>query len=323
MSDFAEFLSFNASVKSVATADDSPGEFEAILSTPGVDRENESLKAGALTLPASMPVYVDHDWRDGSLPVAKCVPRYEGEEIHVQGTFARHDRAQDVRNLVNDGIIDSMSVGFMNGQRARDQKSGVTFVTGGEVFEGSFTGIPINTGAKVLASKAFERGKAGARNNATDSSRLQQIHDLATENGALCSGAKSLKSVEGSWEQRSDELYEQLSATYPDSDWVERIATFDDYIVYEVHGGASDDKQFRCSYTFDGNDVTFGAPEEVEAVQDLTITPVGANTPPAGQNSPPTQATGKAAAPAAADPAADEVEQAKARIRLRTVAATH
>jgi hypothetical protein len=333
MSDFAEFLSFRADIKSVGD-DDGPGEFEAILSTPQVDRENESVKAGALTLPDSLPIYVDHDWRTGALPVAKAVPSYVNGEIHVKGVYARHARAQDVRQLVTDRIIDSMSVGFLNGKRSRDQKSGVTAVTAGDAFEGSFTGIPINTGARVLASKAVESMKAGARNSSTDSSRLQQIHDLSVENGAACGSTKSIddsavKAIVGSVEAQQDRVRDALEDAYGEwSAWLRGVLP--DTVVFDKGGDT-----FQQSYTDDGAVVTLeGDPTEVdihEVVAPDADADREANEPDPGvsllavtpKNPLTTKATGDAAAQAAADPAADEVAQAKARIRLRTVAATH
>lgn len=292
---------------------DPNGEFEAILSTPGVDREGETVAAGALNpLPKSIPVHFAHDFIAGAAPIGVAEPYYDGDTLKVRGRFAPTERAQEMRALVNGGFVTAMSAGFIATKR-----KGKSIIQG-DLIEGSLTATPVNTQALILASKSLERptvmealvAKAGARNNRTDASRLQQIHDYAVENGAACTpSSKSLKAVDGSWEQRQEELYETLRAAHPDADYVEILATFDNNIVYEIHGGVYDDAQFRRSYTFDGNEVVLAAPEEVEAVENLVITPAGAE-PPAGKSvSDPSAAAASAAA-------ADDLERERQRVRV-------
>lgn len=264
-----------ASVKAVED-EEGPGGFDAILSTKALDRDGEVVDPHAFDpLPASIPIYFEHNWKSGARPIGRGVPTLVGDEIHLKAKYASTPEAQEIRTLVNEGIVDSMSVGFLNGKR--ESKSGVRTVVSGEMFEGSMSAIPINTGAKVLASKSMP-----------DTDR---------------------KAVEGSYEQRSQQLYEALRAAYVDSDWVETLATFDDSVVYEVHGGSSADKQYRRPYTFDGNDVTLGDPEEVEAVETLEITP----------KSLPTE-TADAAATAAASAVDPMQAKAIAAARLRQLA---
>ncbi len=281
--------SLYASVK--ALDDEGPGSFEAVLSTKSLDRDGEVVDPDAFDpLPASIPVYFEHDWKSGAAPVGRGTPFRDGDEIKIKAVYASTPEGQKMRTLVSERIVDSMSVGFLNGKR--EVKSGVKTVVSGEMFEGSLTAIPVNTGARVLVSKALADEKAGARNSSADQAHIQAAHDHMAALGADCVAAKHIdgKAVEGSLEQRQEELYEVLAAAYPDSDWVERIATFDDHVVYEIHGGTDDDKQFSRPYTFDGNDVTLGDPEPVEAVEALTVTPLSSNA---------ADAAAKAAAPAA------------------------
>lgn len=279
---------------------DPNGEFEAILSTPSLDRDGETVAAGAFNpLPASIPVHYAHDFVTGQPPIGSAEPYYDGDVLKVKGRFAPTERAQEFRELVAGGFIKSMSAGFLTTKRRGKS------ILQGDLFEGSLTAVPVNPTAMVLASKAL---KAGARNNATDTTRLQQIHDLSVENGAACSGMKSLKAVAGSLEQRSQELYEVLAADYPDADWVETIATFDDRVIYEVHGGSSDDTQFERPYTFDGNDITLGDAQVVEATEDLTVTPKSLTD----HTEPPAAAAAETAA-AAED---EEVELQRQRVRV-------
>lgn len=142
-----------ATVAPVASTDPN-GEFLAIASTEGVDRDGEVIQFGAFNpLPPSIPVFANHD---PAFPVGRAVPFYDGRLLKVRGAYASTPRAQELRTLVAEGVVDSMSVGFVNSKRStvRGQKT----VTKGELIEVSFTAIPVNAEARVLAAKA-----AGAR----------------------------------------------------------------------------------------------------------------------------------------------------------------
>jgi HK97 family phage prohead protease len=169
-----------AEVKSIDNADP-VGSFEAILSAPTLDRDGEIIDAKAFDpLPASVPVHAFHDFHD---PIGRGVPTYEGDVLILRGRFASTPRAQEIRSLVAEGIIQNMSVGFMAADR--EQKDGVPHVTSGEILEGSFVSIPSNRESAVLMAKEFA-AKAGARNSKTDAAAIQAAHDLLTELGALC-----------------------------------------------------------------------------------------------------------------------------------------
>lgn len=170
-----------ASVKS-AESENPSGEFEIVMSTDAVDRDGESIIKGAFDpLPESIPVHAFHDFND---PVGRAVPSYDEQGRLVgRGYFASTPRAQEIRQLVADGVIGHTSVGFM----AADRKSrdGVPEIASAELLEVSFVSVPSNRDAAVLAVKDYD-SKAGARNSTKDSERLQAIHDLAVENGAKC-----------------------------------------------------------------------------------------------------------------------------------------
>lgn len=173
-----------AEVKAAADDDSPTGRFEAILSAPTLDRDGEVIDTAAFApLPGSIPVHAFHDFTD---PIGRGVPTYEDGVLMLRGVFASTPRAQEIRTLVTEGVIASMSVGFMAAQREKGE-DGLDHVTKGEILEGSFVSIPSNREAAVLAAKAYEE-KVGARNSLDDSSRLQQIHDLSVANGAECKG---------------------------------------------------------------------------------------------------------------------------------------
>lgn len=131
---------------------DSPnGEFEAVLSAATLDRDGEVIQTGAFDpLPASVPVHAYHDFRD---PIGRGVPYYEDDVLKLRGVFASTPRAQEIRSLVSEGIIGSMSVGFMGAQR--EERDGVPHVTKGELLEGSFVSIPSNREAAVTMAKTY------------------------------------------------------------------------------------------------------------------------------------------------------------------------
>ena len=169
-----------------AETDDPNGAFEAVLSAPTLDRDGEIIDAKAFEpLPASIPVHAFHDFND---PIGRGVPVYEDDTLYLRGVFASTPRAQEIRTLVSEGVIASMSVGFMGASRS--EKDGVPHITQGELLEGSFVSVPSNREAAVLVAKGME-GKVGARNSQKDAERLQAAHDTLVELGAACKAAES------------------------------------------------------------------------------------------------------------------------------------
>lgn len=174
-----------------AQSDNPNGEFEIVMSTDSIDRDGESIVKGAFEpLPASIPVHAFHDFND---PVGRAVPAYDDEGRLVgRGTFASTARAQEIRQLVADGVIGHTSVGFMSAER-KSADDGPPLVTKAELLEVSFVSVPSNRDAAVLMVKDY---KAGSRNSTKDAERLQSIHDLAVQNGAVCESKSHTTSTE-------------------------------------------------------------------------------------------------------------------------------
>jgi HK97 family phage prohead protease len=150
------------------------GEFEAILSAPTLDRDGEVVAPKAFDpLPESIVIHVDHAF-GVKTAVARAVPRYEGDLLLARGFFGSDPDSQAVRQKVKDGIITTMSVGFMNAKR--EDVDGVPHVIKGELLEASFVSVPSNREALVLAAKAANFGD----------DETQKMHDLAVANGAAC-----------------------------------------------------------------------------------------------------------------------------------------
>jgi hypothetical protein len=208
-------------VKNVDTSDDDPnGSFEVILSAPTEDRDNETIDAKAFNpLPDHITFDTDHGMSTATT-VGSGTPYYEGDLLKVKGTYSSIPRAQEVRTLVKEGHIRTVSVAFMN---AKSQvKDGKKHLVKAELLNGSFVPIPSNRDSLVVAGKSV-RAKAGARNSVADSDRLQQIHDLAVDNGATCDGVKhahgvDVKSIVGSVEALQDRVRDALEDAYG-NDW--------------------------------------------------------------------------------------------------------
>lgn len=249
-------------VKSLES-DNPNGEFLVKLSTPSLDRDGEVVAPGCFDpLPDHITFDVDHGLKTSAV-VGSGVPYYEGNDLMVKGTFSSIARAQEIRTLVNERHIRSTSVAMRAPKK--ETKDGVTTIFKAELLNGSFVAVPANRDALVVLSKV------GARNSSSDQGAIQAIHDYSGALGANCDGkaAKRLQTkgvtFPGSFEERQEELSEAIEALYADADWVNILATYDDRVVYEVMGGASDDMQFQTPYTWDGDEVTLGTPAPVEA----------------------------------------------------------
>lgn len=174
-----------AEVKAVKEPTNPNGEWEAILSAPTLDRDGEVIAKGAFDpLPDSIPIHAFHAFDD---PIGRGEPFYEDDVLKARGGFASTLRAQEIKTLVQEGVIANMSVGFMAAER--EERDGTPTVTKAELLEASFVSVPSNREAAVLMAKGYLE-KVGARNNATDSERLQAIHDLSVANGAECKSAE-------------------------------------------------------------------------------------------------------------------------------------
>jgi HK97 family phage prohead protease len=248
-----------ARVKATGDGESGNGTFSAILSTSNLDRDGEEIKSGAFTargeLPARIPIDIDHGMSVAST-IGSAVPSYNANgELQVDGEYAGTALGQEVRQLVNEGHISTMSVAYMAPEYDKEQKN---LVVSAELLNGSFVAIPSNREATVLSSKALASmvEKIGARNNASDKERIQAIHDHAIALGAKAAPAddelgdseddaepagddaaetaesakratlahrkavraSAAKAVAGSYEQRQQAICDALDAIYV-TDW--------------------------------------------------------------------------------------------------------
>jgi len=186
-----------ATIKSTSPTKDGPGSFEAVLSMPTIDRDNEVIDARAFEpLPDHITIDIDH-----AMTVEKTVgsgrPYYDGDTLKFEGTYASTPLAQMVRTLVDEGHIRTMSVAFMPGGIWQvDDADGKNHLRKGELLNAGIVGIPSNRDALITASKSLVTEvidatmgadtKSGARNSTHDLSLLQAAHDALTALGAAC-----------------------------------------------------------------------------------------------------------------------------------------
>jgi len=262
----------------ITSVDKDTGSFSAVLSTPDKDREGEVLNQNEWkSFPPRIPINTDHDM-SVSGTVASAVPTLQPDgKVTIEGTFASTQKGQDVRTLVNEGHITTMSVEFMRSRIPSTEKGGAPTVSR-ELVGGAFTPYPINPNARILTSKA------GARNNKSDASNIQSIHDASASLGADCAGAgeKAMKAFDqavrkalsGSVEDLKNRLSDELCEFYgggPDL-YVWICATFLDSmaagtVVYEYNGDT-----YSQTFTDDGTTATVdGAPQDVSLITSVVL----------------------------------------------------
>jgi hypothetical protein len=139
-------------------SDNPNGEFQLILSKDNTDRDGDNLWADQWMHPLPPKIHMDsdHAWaRHESVPmtVGSGAPSIDSDgNMIVKGVYAGTPHAQMTRQLVNEGHIWQASVSYMD----HELPDG-SIVR--ELLNGTFTGVPANPEAVVLASKGMEMSK--------------------------------------------------------------------------------------------------------------------------------------------------------------------
>ncbi|MGW5519270.1 hypothetical protein [Nocardia africana] len=188
------------------------GGFTAVLSTPALDRDGDRLHRDEWVepLPDKITLDVDHMMTaEGTIGSAR--PYFDDDgRLMIDARFASTDRAQQVRTLIKEGHLDSVSVAFLSAKSEKDGRPRRELLNAGVV------GIPSNREARILSAKALDalenysgddgkkpldpianikagldhitatHAKAGARNSQADSKMIQAIHDASSLLGADC-----------------------------------------------------------------------------------------------------------------------------------------
>jgi HK97 family phage prohead protease len=146
-----ETKGFTVDVK-VGTGDLRANEFLSVMSAPTLDRDGEIVDMGAFAPMADkITVDIDHDMLVRSV-VGSGQPFYDGDLLKIRGSFASTALAQDVRTLVKEGHVNTMSVTFRGAQREVGE-DGVTHITKAELLNVAFVVIPSNREAVVIGAK--------------------------------------------------------------------------------------------------------------------------------------------------------------------------
>ena len=179
------------------------GGFTAIASNGDLDRDNERIMPGCFApLPKSIPVHVDHTMRAASV-VARARPYYVLDDLMIEATFSSTPDAQEVRQKVADGTLDSLSIMF-TGNRWEDI-AGVRTCVSGELLAADIVSVPSNRGARILSSRSYSRSHgAQARDVAFDAMLLlarveiadaERVLDQHTTRSARASVRRFLRSL--------------------------------------------------------------------------------------------------------------------------------
>lgn len=162
----AKTKSVEAEIQSV-DSEHPNGEFMLILSKDNLDRDAENLWADEWMhpLPAKIHMDTDHAFSKGmSVPMTagSGIPEIsENGDLLVKGTYAGTPHGQLTRQLVNEGHIWQGSVSYQT--HAMDDGRFVR-----ELLNGTFTGVPANPEAVVLASKSNSNGKVTSKGRFAD-----------------------------------------------------------------------------------------------------------------------------------------------------------
>jgi len=170
-----------------ADTDKPHGGFTAVLSTPSLDRDGDILTRDewVTPLPERLPLDIDHNMTvEGT--VGSFRPYFDDEgRLMMDATFASTPKAQEVRTLIKEGHIGSVSVAFMTDRSKKDGTPRRELLNAGVV------AIPSNRDAVILSSKSDSADKTVEAEVVTtkangDMALIQAIHDASCHMGAMC-----------------------------------------------------------------------------------------------------------------------------------------
>ena len=295
-----------AAITTTDESDDAPhGGFEAIASAPTLDRDGDVFATSEwkTPLPEHITIDIDHEMTVAGT-IGSAVPFIADDgTLRIRAAFSSIPRAQEVRTLMQEGHIRTVSVACMADRELK--KAGEPHR---ELLNVAVVGIPSNREALVTSVKS------GARNSKADAEHIQAIHDHAVALGAepvdSGSGAsdganKSVrvavaevvahervavfvgKSLQGSVEDLRARINTALSQVYADLDngypWLRATFLNDDgsggTIVYDLDCSDNGDVQLARDFTDDGATITLSDEfAQVQIVQSVQIAGPVVNT---------------------------------------------
>ncbi|MDF3280916.1 hypothetical protein [Gordonia sp. N1V] len=178
------------------TDDTGSGTFDAILSAPTLDRDGDTFATSEwkTPLPDHITIDIDHGMKVAST-VGSAQPFIDDDgNLRIKGSFASTDLGQQVRTLVNEGHIRTMSVAALE---SRTKSADGDDEVSRELLNGAFVAVPSNREAVILSSKALdviEKATAAAQEDDADPApgtpkhddMVQAVHDASVALGADC-----------------------------------------------------------------------------------------------------------------------------------------
>ena len=134
------------------------GEFLVVLATDDLDRDKENLWADEWQTPLPAKIHWDTDHafdrhKSVELTAGSAIPELDEDgRLVCRGVFAGTEHGQLTRQLVNEGHVWQASAAFI------EHKSADGHITR-ELLNGTFCGVPNNTKAVVVSSKAADSNK--------------------------------------------------------------------------------------------------------------------------------------------------------------------
>ena len=160
------------------------GSFEAVLSAPTLDRDGDTFATNEwkTPLPSHITIDIDHGM-SAATTVGSAEPYFDTEgNLCVRGTFASTPLGQEIRTLVNEGHIRTMSVACLEDSAPTKDADGNSLTTR-ELLNGAFVAVPSNREAVLLSSKGFfgRRSAKAAQGSLND--LADNIHDAVAQLG--------------------------------------------------------------------------------------------------------------------------------------------
>ena len=132
----------------------------------------------------------------------------DSKGLFVEGKISKTRLGDEAVELMNDGVIDQMSIGFSipSGKSERDSK-GMRLINEVKLFEFSLVTFPMNENAFVTSIKSV---KAAIQSGTYDHTELKELADALAELNALLKSEPPKSTQHGTQPQELDALQKAL-----------------------------------------------------------------------------------------------------------------
>ena len=132
----------------------------------------------------------------------------DSKGLFVEGKISKTRLGDEAVELMNDGVIDQMSIGFSipSGKSERDSK-GMRLINEVKLFEFSLVTFPMNENAFVTSIKSV---KAAIQSGTYDHTELKELADALAELNALLKSEPPKSTQHGTQPQELDALKKAL-----------------------------------------------------------------------------------------------------------------